>query len=44
MSSEATKNSIKRSSEDKIIEIIDMNKWFGDFHVLIDINLNCLQG
>jgi general L-amino acid transport system ATP-binding protein len=44
MSSEATTNSIKRSSEDKIIEIIDMNKWFGDFHVLIDINLNVYKG
>ncbi|MFO7666969.1 MAG: amino acid ABC transporter ATP-binding protein [Desulfobacterales bacterium] len=39
MNSEATTNSIKRSSEDRIIEMIDMNKWFGDFHVLIDINL-----
>jgi general L-amino acid transport system ATP-binding protein len=44
MSSEATTNSIKRSSEDKIIEIIDMNKWFGDFHVLIDINLTVFKG
>lgn len=44
MSSEATTNSIKRSSEEKIIEIIDMNKWFGDFHVLIDINLNVYKG
>src|SRR3989339_1191351 len=44
MSSEATTNSIERSSEDKIIEIIDMNKWFGDFHVLIDINLNVYKG
>ena len=25
--------------EDPIIEIIDMHKWFGDFHVLNDINL-----
>ena len=25
--------------EDPIIEIIDMHKWFGDFHVLQDINL-----
>ncbi len=25
--------------EDSIIEIIDMHKWFGDFHVLNDINL-----
>ena len=44
MSSEAETNSIKRSSEEKIIEIIDMNKWFGDFHVLIDINLCVYKG
>ncbi|MBL0716016.1 MAG: amino acid ABC transporter ATP-binding protein [Desulfosarcina sp.] len=25
--------------EDLIIEIVDMHKWFGDFHVLKDINL-----
>jgi len=29
----------KQSSNDAIIEIIDMHKWFGDFHVLQDINL-----
>ena len=44
MSSESTTKSIKRSSEDKIIEIIDMDKWFGDFHVLIDINLTVYKG
>ncbi|MDP2862039.1 MAG: amino acid ABC transporter ATP-binding protein [Desulfobacterales bacterium] len=44
MSSEAETNSIKRSSEEKIIEIIDMNKWFGDFHVLRDINLIVYKG
>ncbi len=44
MRSEAESNSIKRSSEEKIIEIIDMNKWFGDFHVLRDINLCVYKG
>jgi len=44
MSSEAETNSIKRSSGEKIIEIIDMNKWFGDFHVLRDINLIVYKG
>ena len=44
MSSEEITNSIKRSSEDRIIEMIDMNKWFGDFHVLIDINLTVYKG
>ena len=28
------------SLEESIIEIIGMHKWFGDFHVLNDINLN----
>ncbi|MBU1712978.1 MAG: amino acid ABC transporter ATP-binding protein [Proteobacteria bacterium] len=27
-----------------MIEIIDMNKWFGDFHVLVDINLTVYKG
>jgi len=44
MSSEVITNSIKRSSGEKIIEIIDMNKWFGDFHVLRDINLIVYKG
>ena len=29
----------KQAATDPIIEIIDMHKWFGDFHVLQDINL-----
>jgi general L-amino acid transport system ATP-binding protein len=34
------KNSLNPAlEEDNIIEIIDMHKWFGDFHVLKDINL-----
>ena len=28
---------------DKIIEMIEVNKWFGDFQVLKDINLEVLQ-
>jgi len=44
MSSEAETNSIKQYSGEKIIEIIDMNKWFGDFHVLRDINLIVYKG
>ena len=28
------------SKEDAVIEIINMHKWYGDFHVLNDINLN----
>jgi len=28
---------------DKIIEMVEVNKWFGDFQVLKDINLEVLQ-
>jgi len=38
-----TKNDEKLES-DPIIEIIDMHKWFGDFHVLKDINLTVHRG
>jgi general L-amino acid transport system ATP-binding protein len=37
---EEMKNKIDISSEDTVIEIINMHKWFGDFHVLNNINLN----
>ncbi|MDO9228043.1 MAG: amino acid ABC transporter ATP-binding protein [Syntrophales bacterium] len=33
-----------RSSEDKIIEINSLHKWFGDLHVLNDINLTVYRG
>ncbi|HEU4987716.1 MAG TPA: ATP-binding cassette domain-containing protein, partial [Rhizobiaceae bacterium] len=32
------------SSTDVAIEIRDMNKWYGDFHVLKDINLKVMRG
>ena len=32
------------SSENSIIEFNDVNKWFGDFHVLRDINLRVAKG
>ena len=32
------------SATDVAIEIVDMNKWFGDFHVLKDINLKVMRG
>jgi general L-amino acid transport system ATP-binding protein len=38
-----TKNDEKLES-DPIIEIIDMHKWFGDFHVLKHINLTVHKG
>ncbi|MHB9097338.1 MAG: ATP-binding cassette domain-containing protein, partial [Syntrophales bacterium] len=44
MNDETTQNSIKRSSENKIIEITCMHKWFGDLHVLNDINLTVYKG
>ena len=34
-----SKDTEDRSSDEAMIEIIDMHKWFGDFHVLQGINL-----
>lgn len=31
-------------SKDKVIEISDLNKWYGSFHVLKDINLTVTKG
>ena len=39
MNKELSKNTEKQSSNDAIIEITNMHKWFGDFHVLQGINL-----
>jgi general L-amino acid transport system ATP-binding protein len=33
-----------QASQDYAIQLINMNKWYGDFHVLKDINLNVKQG
>jgi general L-amino acid transport system ATP-binding protein len=39
------KTSAKMKVSDEVaIEIINMNKWYGDFHVLRDINLTVYQG
>lgn len=35
---------MKVSDTDVAVEIIGMNKWYGDFHVLKDINLKVMQG
>ena len=32
------------SATDAAIEIVDMNKWYGDFHVLKNINLKVMRG
>ncbi len=39
MSNEKTKK-VDISDKNTVIEIINMHKWYGDFHVLNDINLN----
>ena len=33
-----------RTSDDTAIQLIDVNKWFGEFHVLKDINLTVERG
>ena len=39
------KTSVKTVVSDEVaIEIANMNKWYGDFHVLRDINLTVYQG
>src|SRR6478752_2895680 len=32
------------STTDVAVEIVGVNKWYGDFHVLRDINLRVMQG
>jgi len=44
MSNELPKNDADRSPNEPIVEIIDMHKWFGDFHVLKNINLTVQKG
>jgi general L-amino acid transport system ATP-binding protein len=40
----AEPNGMQVSTTDVAIEIVDMHKWFGDFHVLRDINLKVMRG
>ena len=44
MKDELPKEIASQSTAEPIIEIIDMHKWFGDFHVLRDINLTVHKG
>lgn len=44
MSEETNTNTEKQLIDDAIIEIIDMHKWFGDFHVLQGISLTVHKG
>lgn len=44
MSNELPKNDADRSPSEPIVEIVAMHKWFGDFHVLKNINLTVHKG
>ncbi len=46
MSADIESNTVDRSdlSDEVMIQITSMNKWFGDFHVLRDIDLTVFQG
>ena len=44
MNNELQKNGDDRSPGDPVVEITDMHKWYGDFHVLRNINLTVLKG
>jgi len=44
MNQENSENSPSASNDAPIIEIMDMHKWFGDFHVLQEINLKVARG
>jgi len=41
---EALTKKLTVSSTEVAVEIIGMNKWYGDFHVLRDINLKVMKG
>ncbi|TMV11121.1 amino acid ABC transporter ATP-binding protein, partial [Rhizobium sp. Td3] len=41
--SAALKNLVISSAE-VAVDIVGMNKWYGDFHVLRDINLKVMRG
>ncbi|MDS1134780.1 amino acid ABC transporter ATP-binding protein [Nitratireductor indicus] len=41
---QANRGKMQISETDVAIELIGMNKWYGDFHVLRDINLKVMRG
>lgn len=43
MNQEISKEAVARPSDEAMIEIVDMHKWFGDFHVLQGINLTVAE-
>jgi general L-amino acid transport system ATP-binding protein len=44
MDTQEMNDTLKRSDEDRIIEITGLHKWFDDFHVLCDICLSVYKG
>jgi len=46
MTTEVTQDTVQTasSSDESVIEIKDLNKWYGNFHVLKNINLNVKKG
>jgi len=44
MVNELPNNNDEKLESDPIVEIMEMHKWFGDFHVLKDINLTVHKG
>ena len=44
MANTATASKMTVSATDVAVEITGMNKWYGDFHVLRDINLKVMKG
>lgn len=43
MNQEISKGAVTKPSDKAMIEIVDMHKWFGDFHVLQGINLTVAE-
>ena len=43
MANTATASKMTVSATDVAVEITGMNKWYGDFHVLRDINLKVMR-
>ena len=44
MANQAQAQQMTVSATDVAVEIVNMNKWYGDFHVLRDINLKVMKG
>src|SRR5690606_11767735 len=41
---QADRTKMTVSDTDVAVDIVDMNKWYGDFHVLRDISLRVMRG